>query len=186
MLGYATELWPYEGIQSDLFIKVFRIICGFWKQLGNYIFFFSFKLHIKICMHMLVSLCVRNMLTSFMEEKIRCVRNASENLFQIFLLLLPFSSVTLRFFCRTKTTGWVNWNLGADLTDSFVSSLTRRTVDSKRDTPWPICLFRRSSALGVRGSGETGFQVLAFLESHMNIKNSQGLSHSCCLCASCS
>lgn len=47
---------------------------------------------------MLVSLYVRNMLTSFMEEKIRCVRNASENLFQIFLLLLPFSTVTLRFF----------------------------------------------------------------------------------------
>lgn len=60
--------------------------------------FFSFKFRINICMCMFVSMCVRNMLTSFMREKVKYIRNTSENLFQISLMLLQFSTITIRGF----------------------------------------------------------------------------------------
>lgn len=132
---------------------------------------------------MLVSLCVRNTLTSFMGEKVRCIRNTSENLFQMSLLLLQFSAITPRGFAEPKPqvelTGIQGQIQLVLLSTSYfsMSSLTKRSVDSKRDTPWPTCLFRRSFALGKKKK-KISLQVLAFFECCVNIKTSQALSHS--------
>lgn len=138
--GYTTELWPCEDIQSDVIIKKFRIICGFWKQLGNYGFLFSFKLHVNIHTHMLLSpVCKGHAYQFYWEKRL----DALETLDKICSQFLPCCCSFLQYqlesffaepnpwFELTGIKGRFNWYFSLPAT----SSLTKRPVNSKGDTP---------------------------------------------------